>query len=430
MSPSIPRRPWSSGRSTARSVRRRTALLWSVAVGALVPIYFLGVADTSYLAWDFRAYYAAADAAVAGEQFVGADPGLPGVRYVYPPVAVTMFLPHALVGDWRVAFLVQTAVNLAAALALAALVVRVVETRRGPLPAVDRALIAAFCVASAPMVAVLGQGQVDALVALALAAVFVAVERGRHRVAGGLVAAVALVKVFPVVLGLWLAWRRAWRALATAAVTGIVGLALGAACFGPHSYVQYLAVLAERSRLAAFGGTVSPNFFAMSLYRPLSQLLPAVDPYLYAPLSVALVAPSGWLVARRGRTLADRLATYLVAVVAMLLVSPASNALYVVYAYFPVLCLLYLSVGRSRSLLVVGVVAMVSPVQPAQVAALLATLGVPATLSAPTLAALQAVLTVASVPLLGLLAVVCWCTLRAASRGESPARDSWGTVTD
>jgi len=405
-----------------RAEYRRSVLLWAVACGALVPAYFLGAAEVSHFAWDFHAYYAAAEAALDGQAFVGIDPGPPGVSYVYPPISVLLFLPQAAAGDWQVAFLLQTALNVAAALGLAALVLRTVEAERGRLPAVDRVLIGAFCVGSAPIVAVFGQGQVDALIALALAGAFVALERRRHGVAGGLLGAAALVKVFPAALGLWLVWRRAWRALAAAVATGLSGLAVGGLLFGLDAYARYFEVLAGRSRIAEFAGTVSPNFFAMSLYRPLSQLVPAADPVLYAPLSVLAVAPVAGLVARRERTLTDRLATYLVAVAAMLLVSPASNVLYVVYVYFPLLCLLHLDgAGPGQSLLVAGIAALAFPVQPAHVGTALTAVGAPASVSAAVVGVVRPVLTVASLPLLGLVAVLAWCALRAVRRRDAPA---------
>lgn len=402
--------------------RRRAVLAWSVLLGLLVPAYFLWIADTSHLGWDFRAYYAAATAARAGESFVGISPGIPGVSYVYPPISVALFVPQTVVGDWRLAFVVQTIFNVAAALAVAALVVHTVETREGRLPAPDRLCIAGVCVGSAPAAAVLGLGQVDLVVALGLACAFVALERDRENVAGVALAGAALVKVFPAALGLWLAWRRAWRGLAAAVLTGTTGLALGALWFGLDAYRRYATVLAGRSRIGEFAGTVSPDYIAMSLHRPLSQFLPGVDPHLYAPVSLALLAPVAVLVARRGRTLADRLATYLVAIVAILLVSPASNTLYVVYTYFPVLCLLYLDAARrGRALLLVGTAAIACPIQPAQVAAVLAIAGVPASISAPVLAALRSALTVASVPLLGLLAIVAWCAFHATRRRPATA---------
>ncbi|AAG20405.1 glycosyltransferase family 87 protein [Halobacterium salinarum] len=396
---------------------RRLVLFWSAVAGVLVPVYFLVLADVSHLAWDYRAYHAAAEAALHGDPFVGIETGLPGVSYVYPPVAVALFVPQAAAGGWQTAFAIQSACNVAAALGLAALTVHTIEARRGRLDDIDRLLVVGFCVASAPVLSALGLGQVDTLIALALAGTFVALERDHQGIAGVVIAAAALVKVFPVVLGLWLVFRRAWHAIGVAVATATGALVAGGLWFGVDAYIRYVHVLAARSRVSEFAGTVSPDFFAMSLYRPLSQLLGTVDPRLYGPLALLAVAPAVWFVARREHTLTDRLTTYLAVVAGMLLVSPASNALYVVYAYFPLVCLLYLDPGgRERWLLLAGTAAMAFPVQPAHVAAGLASLGAPSTASHAVLAVVAPVLSVASVPLLGLSAVLVWCTIHTAGR--------------
>mgnify|MGYP000318433121 CR=1 FL=1 len=411
-------------RSHTRNIVR-AVLLACIVGGLLVPLYFFGMAEMTYFAWDFRAYYTAAEAALHGRPFVGIETDIPGVSYVYPPISVVLFVPQTAAGGWKLAFALQTLLNVCMALALAALTIRTIEARRARLASIDRLLIIGFCLGTAPAVAVFGQGQVDMLIALALAGAFVALERGKQGLAGVVLAGASLVKVFPAALGLWLVWRRAWRGVVAALVTGLAGLALGWVWFGLDAYWRYLDVLASRSRLAEFAGTVSPNFFAMSLHRPLSQLLPQIDPDLYLPLSVLVVAPSLALVTRRERGVSGRLTTYLVAIIAMLLVSPASNALYVVYAYFPILTLLYLdAAGRAQSLLLAGIVTVAFPVQPAQIATALTMAGVPDPLRSQLLFVAREVLTVASLPLLGLVTILTWATLRAmtSQRAATPER--------
>jgi len=412
------------GRSRLSDRLRRGVLFACLVVGLLVPTYFFGIASVSHFAWDFHAYYAAADAALAGKSFVGVSTGLPGVSYVYPPIAVVLFLPQTAIGGMQLAYAIQTCLNVITAVALSVLVVRTIEANGASLTSIDRLLIVGFCVGSAPVMAIYGQGQVDMLIALALAGAFLALERDRQALAGFALAGAALVKVFPVVLGLWLVWRRAWRAVATSVATGITGLAVGWAWFGLDAYWRYLDVLSGRSRIAEFGGTVSPNFFAMSLYRPFSQLFPTVDPSLYAVLAVCLVAPSIALGARGDRKFTDRLTTYLVAITAMLLASPASNALYVVYVYFPVLCLLFVDTSTQRqSLLLAGTLAIGVPVQPAQLAAVLSVAAVPAEISVAILSVAREVLTVISLPALGLSVVLVWSALQGIQRQEGSPVD-------
>ena len=412
-------------RPPAARTARRAVLALGVLAGALLPAYFLLLAEASYVARDFHAYYAAAEAALEGRPFVGVDSGYPGAAYVYPPIAVLLFLPQTAAGGWQVAFAIQTAINAAAAAGLAAVTVRTVQRHGPPLPAVDRRLVVGFVLLAAPSVAVLGLGQVDLLIALALAGGFLALERDREWLAGAALGAAALVKLFPAALGLWLLYRRSWRAVAGAAVTGLTGLAAGALLFGVDAYRRYRTVLAGRSRLDAFAGTVSPDFFAMSLHRPLSQLFPDLDPLLYVPVAAGLLLPPVVAATRHEGGVAGRLRVVRAAVIATLLLSPASNSVYVVYVYFPALCLLHLDAdGRNRLPLLAGTAAIGAPIQPAQVGATLSAVGAPAALRAPILDAAYGVLTVGSVPLFGLLAVLGWCAFPAADRdGRRPGAD-------
>ncbi|MEE6208929.1 glycosyltransferase family 87 protein [Salarchaeum sp. III] len=410
---------------------RRLVLLVCAIGGLVVPAYFLGIADVSHLAWDFRAYYTAAEAVIHGHSFVGINTGIPGVTYVYPPISVVFFLPHTAMGSWQLAFAFQTAINVCATIALAALTIRTIETYRGRLPLIDRTVITGFCLGTVPVMAVFGLGQVDMVIALALAAAFVALEHGREGIAGAALGGAALVKLFPAVLGLWLLWRRAWRALAAAVLTGISGVIVGGVLFGFEIYSEYLHVLAGRSRIAAFSETVSPNFFSMTLFRPFSQLFPHTDPHLYALFAVLAVTPILALTATRDHTVTDRVTTYLTALIAMLVVSPASNTLYVVYVYFPLLCLLHLDTGqRGRTALLVGTIAIAFPVQPAQIHAVLTTAGVSPSLTTQGFGILSEALTVVSIPLAGLLAILGWCAVRSTRTRTDPDGESQALPAD
>jgi hypothetical protein len=190
-------------------------------------------------------------------------------------------------------------------------------------------------------------------------------------------------------------------------------------------------VLAGRSRIAEFGGAVSPNFFAMTLFRPFSQLFSNVDPHLYALFAVLAVSPVIALVVSRERTFTDRLTTYLAAIITMLVISPASNSLYVVYVYFPLLCLLYLDTGqRGQAYLLAGTIAIAFPVQPAQIRTALGTLNTPASVSMQILEIVRDVLSVASVPLAGLLVIFGWCLFHATRESADPNVDVQPTHAD
>jgi hypothetical protein len=334
-----------AGSDRRRPDRRvtRAVLLVGVTGGLLVPAYFLVMAETVPLAWDFRAYVHAADLAATGRPFVGVSPPVGGGEWVYPPLVVVAFYPFRLLADPLRAFAVQTLLQTAFGLLAGTLVLRLIEETRGALPTLDRMLVVTFPVASTYGAVVLGQGQTDPTLLAALAAAFLAVERGRETVAGVLFALPAVVKLFPAMLGVWLVRLRAWRAVVAAAVTGTLAAGASVALFGVAAHRKYLAfLLGERSRLEEFAGTMSPDFSGLSLSRPLSALFPEASPLVYVLVAALLLAPVIGLLYVHVETTTDRLVAFLGTGVAVLLVSPASNVHHVFLLFVPIVGLLYL----------------------------------------------------------------------------------------
>jgi hypothetical protein len=391
----------------------RAVLLAGVGVGVLVPAYFLAVAESAPLAWDFRAYVHAARLAVAGEPFVGASPPVGDGEFVYPPVTVGLFVPFARL-DLAVGFAAQFLLQIACGLVAAAFCVRAA----GPLARVDRALVGLFCVASVYPAVVLGQGQVDLALLAMLAGGTLALEADRETTAGALFGAAAAVKLFPAALGLWALRARAWRTVAGAVGVGTGSLLAGVAAFGLDAHLRYATfLLADRSRLEWFAGTPSPDASAMTLARPLSVLLPSLDPQWYVPVAVVLLAPALAASYRSMATRTDRLVALCATLVVTLLASPASNVHHALLVYFPLVPLLYRVDGAPGRLLHAGALVALVPVQPAILRGAAGVLGVTEAAALPLRAA-TALLTVGSPALWGLLLVLSGCVSFALGHGR------------
>lgn len=399
----------------------RAVLTVGVVGGLLIPVYFFLFAEVTPLAWDFRAYHLAAETALAGEQFVGVRPEVGNGVYVYPPLVVLLFVPYALIGGWFGTFLLQSALNLALGVALAWLILRVVENRLGhPLSNLDRGLLAAFVLASTyPMIA-LGQGQVDHAVSLALLLGFVWLERGEQQKSGLAFAFAAVVKVFPVFVGVWLLYRRAWRAIATAAAAGLAAVTTSFLLFGVETHVRYLEfLLNERSRVSEFSGELAPDFFGLTLSRPLSVLLPQVDPSLYSPIAAVLFAPVLWLLYSRSETFEDRLVAFLGTLIGVLIVSPASNPNHVLFLYFPMVTLAFvLAHRRSGRLVLGGILAMSFPIHFTHIDRMMELGGVSTGSRATVMTVVEPVLSFGTVTLYGLLFVLAGCVAYALQDGR------------
>ncbi|WP_169302354.1 glycosyltransferase family 87 protein [Halorientalis salina] len=379
--------------------------------GGLIPTYFALWAPELPLAWDFRAYLHAVDLFLSGEPFVGVSPPVGNGEFVYPPVIVGMFLPYAVFPDVVSAFVVQLLIMAGFCLGTGWIIVSVIERHSGPVQHLDKLLIYLFCLASTYPVIVLGQGQVDPLLLFVLSLAFLVEERGRGFLAGVLFAIPAIVKLFPALFGVWLVRKRSWLAVKSAVATGSAAVALSVLAFGLDRNLNYAwFILTDRSRIEDLGTTLSPNFSALTLSRPLSVVVPNVDPRFYPAIALTLVAPVLVVLWQRMETVESRLLAYLGTLGGVLLLSPASNIHHVIFLYFPLVPLLFLLDHEpTRTLLHVGTLVMLFPVQPMQVETVLGMAPLPLLIETVLADAVREVLTTGTMTLWGLLIVLAGC---------------------
>jgi hypothetical protein len=317
-----------------------------------------------------RVYTTAAEAAVAGEPFYGVAPaGLPGYRFVYPPVVMLAALPAGLVGTAAVTFVALTVMSLAAGLAIAWLVLHEIERAGADLDGRDRYLIAGFGCLSSYAAPTLVNGQLNLLLGLGLAAGLVAAERERATIGGAILALPATVKLFPATVGCYLLRRRRFRAVAAAIAAGI-GLALvGLVAFGPDATLTYLtSVMPGEVQSGALARDPLEHGF-LTVRRQLAALGPVPPAWLPA-LAVAVVAPIVGLAYRRVQSRLDRWFAVLATLVGTLLVLPLEG-LYFPLLLFPLVPLLYHTPpGRTRNLLVAGTVLTLLGITPSTLDAL------------------------------------------------------------
>jgi hypothetical protein len=177
-------------------------------------------------------------------------------------------------------------------------------------------------------------GQVDAVIVLMLALAFLALRRGRPELVGMPLAAAAILKVSPVVIIGYFAWRRSWRVVAGAALGGAALLALSLAIAGRQNHVTFvrdtLPMLSKGSTFydnVSLGGALArAHFGAWSWYLedvvpdwPLSLRL------VYLALTGAIVLWS-YIVGRR-----DAEAGFMLSCAVAVLVAPISWSFYPVW---------------------------------------------------------------------------------------------------
>lgn len=307
-------------------------------------------------------YYAAATAALDGASFYAAPH-----TFLYPPPVVVAFVPHAMLSDPALAWAFQTALNLLALAGVAGIALHTTEHLGVALARLDRALVVAFVVASPPAVLNLVMGQVNPVLALGLAGGTVLLEADRQREAGVAFGLVALVKLFPALVGAWLLRRRAWTAIAAATVTGLGLLLAGLLASGPGTYETYVAtVLTGELSVASFPDGTDPTAPYVTVRRQLAVLVPGLTGHALLAASLLVVAPVIAAVNRTVSTLRSRLVALLGTLLAILLAFPL-EAFYNVLVLFPLVPLLYALDGTPGRLVLVGSVLVSVPVAYADV---------------------------------------------------------------
>lgn len=353
-------------------------------------------------------FYYAAQAALEGEDVYAVHPpDLPGYTFLYPPIVVLVFVPHALLGDPTLAYALQTILNIGAALGTAVVVQRALKRRDIPLESIDRALLYGFVLASGWTVSQLVMGQTTLWLAFAVALGLDGLERDRERLAGGAFAFAALVKVFPAVLGLWLLRRRSWIGVGAAIATGLGGLLLGAIVFGTDLTVYYLTeVLLGRHDGQSFEGVPEPDRNLATARRQLAFLFGGGSPLVTA-LAVAIVAPLVGVCYRSVETDAHRQTAIVATLVGTFLMLPL-QPLYFTLLFYPLLVSLFvLPVGRPRRLLLAGTLVSFLRIQQELVRAGVEPL--PPSIAEPVLATTGTIFTVVLPPTVGLWLLLAGC---------------------
>lgn len=388
----------------------RTPARIVLATGILFGLAYLGRAALvrpGSVALNFQVYHGAAEAFLAGDPLYGQSPvGVDWLVYLYPPLSVLVFVPFTLL-PLPAAYAVFTLLSLLGGVALARLLVGVVERGGVVLAPADKVLIGGFVALGIHTAPTLVFGQVNLLLALAVATAFVALAASDEVRSGVALALAAFLKVFPAGFGLWYIRQRSVRALGAALATGGGLLAAGLA-LGPDLTVAYIReALLSRAARAAFEGGLPPSAAFLTVQRPLSLVFPGSA--LARSLGAFLVvAPVVGLALVRVDTPRRRLVGLFVLQAGVLLALP-SYPIYYVVLYFPLVPLLYLFAGPGRRLFLAGAFAGLFTVHLNDIRRVLVALGPPAWLHDGLLAVATPIFTVASPALFALSLCLAGC---------------------
>lgn len=384
---------------------------------------------TTWLAWmelqsgdelDFHAYYIAGRAVREGESFVGwaitEGSFLTDKAYVYTPITAPLFAPYSLFPTWQSAFFVHTILLLIVFYGLGKLTIWAIESafadENRELPRSDRWLILGFYLLSGPTVLSLYRGNIDPLIVLLLFGGFLAVERDAQAVGGTMWAIAAVFKLFPALLGIWLFYRRSYRAIAAALIVGLGTVLLSLGIFGVNMHIEFIEhIIHDRSREGAFMGGLSPTSRWITLRRPLSYLLPVSGTQLMG-IGLALMLPFLTILYYGAQSAHERLATFTGTLCVLLITVVPATAGYVVYLVPSLLCLVYVIDLREAKRCFLGALVLINiPLYPQHIERILLTAPLPEPAAATGTSMAWTVLTYSSIGLWAFLLTLVGCVL-------------------
>ena len=195
------------------------------------------------------------------------------------------------------------------------------------------------------------------LLALIVAACWCYVRKF-YAVSGALIAIAAACKIFPILFVLLFLERRAWRALASCAATGVAAIGLSIAVFGWNVHRTFLHQILPW----ALRGEAMPPYGATSISGILHHLFlaePQWNPHpwhnstlMYAllqPLPLLLLAPAVLLIRRDNQTPRQILLEWAAVLTASLAVSTLPASYHFVLMVFPVCILSAILIERRES---------------------------------------------------------------------------------
>ncbi|MFT4964723.1 MAG: hypothetical protein ACI9PP_002007 [Halobacteriales archaeon] len=388
----------------------RVILTTGIFAGVLNAVLF-PITNPEHVGFATDVYYAAGRAALAGNEFYATLPGAAS-GFRYPPLAVVGFSPHALLGDPGLAYLLQTALNLVTAGALAILLVRFTDRAEVGLDRIDRLLIAGYAFFSVAATTNLVMGQINHQLALAIAGGAVLLERNREEAGGIAFGLAAFVKLFPALVGVWLLRRSAWRAIVAATVTGLSLLGIGTLIFGTGALETYVTkVVAGEAAVASFPDGPDPTEPYVTVRRQLVFLFPGLPSAWLFPVSLGLLGPVFVGVNRIMTNRTSRLVAFQGTLLATLILFPL-EPFYLILSLFPLVPLLYLlESGTPRRLFLGGALVLSVPTTYDTVVTMVSVLALPAGVESVIQEIVRGTFSFALPPMYGIWLVLGACLL-------------------
>ena len=397
-----------------RRQRARLVLFAGIAGGLLTAVFYALFRPNPPTT--FEVFYFAAAKSMSGPIVYKTGYGL----WTYTPAALLYFYPYALLFDYPTALLVHRIISAVVTVGYALALVRFLG-HHANLKRLDRIAVFGFATLSVYPIVIIITGTFEIVFATFLGMGWLLVESDRDG-GGALWALASIVKGYPAFWGVYFLRVRRWRAVGAAMLSGIGGTLLGMVVFGFDAYVRFFRVAGtSRVRYEMFAGGGSPDNEAVTPLRALGQLFPTVDPSVWTPVLLVVVVCITLLVYYLipAESLNDRATLLLVTILGVWFVMPTSQDLDTYIIYAPLLELLYIErEWQVQSLYALGTVVLSYNFGRTELRAVSEIVGV----ADAVMLFGEPILTFATMPMYGLVALYAGCLVKAHIRGRESTR--------
>ncbi|HEY7522131.1 MAG TPA: glycosyltransferase 87 family protein [Candidatus Limnocylindrales bacterium] len=298
-------RAWSGARFEGR--RRWLVLGPAILILALVLVAIFRSAAAS--AVDVYTYLAAGERLNAGHELYALGPGDRPVLIKPPEWTVPLLSPPLIAVIWRPLAALPGELGLViwwtGTVAATIVSIVVLYERRKVMTAVAVAVLAV------PLTVLMGVGNLDGFRILATIAVWLLARQGRIALAAALIGPMAVLKLTPAILGVWLAVRKP-AAIVPLVASAIAALAISIVGAGVAAHLEYLDVVGDTYQ----GGTWGLSLAGLARLAGLPPDGARIVQYAGTALFVVVVA----LLARRAPG-----ASFSIAVIATAIASPSGG---------------------------------------------------------------------------------------------------------
>lgn len=332
------------------------ALLWMV----VLVVTFALMEGSPYGGDDFHIYFRGARDFLPETLPYPTVIGDTQVPYRYPPLLAQLLIPLAHAVDERTATQLWFAADVVALLAAVVAFAREVAPER-------RFTLWLMVLAFVPVFEAMRIGQVTVFLLVLISFAWLAVKHDRPLIAGVLLAFAAWIKLYPALILFYFLWKRNWRVVGAALVSGVLMGLFQLAISGTGIFVEFynsLVIAAGNAEADLMWRNSSIYGFAARLFGDYERSIPLlVSPALFTLARYGLMAlVIGVLFALTFRSRpreGERFdLEYALAVVTMLLISPWMYADSVSPALMAIFILWKQRTSRQSQLVLIGVLVL------------------------------------------------------------------------